>query len=136
MRMVINSFTMIGRGLALMLLSCTLFISCSKDKDDNKPVTIEGVWEGTYKYDSGSQTFKWGLNLKAGGVLEGLDANGQVTGTGTWEIENNIVYGTYFENGAEVTVIAAFYPEQKKLLGDWGYNGNVNEGTFDMTKKN
>jgi hypothetical protein len=135
MKLVTNYFMMLGKSMALILLSCTLFISCSKDKD-NGPVSIEGTWEGTFNFGPNTQTYKWGLNLKAGGVMEGLDENGQVTGTGTWEIQNNIITGDYVENGDVITIVAAFYPQQKKLLGDWGFDGSVNEGTFDMSKKN
>ena len=129
----------ISTVLLIALVSLPVLFSCKKDKD--KPTitpTIEGRWEGSYINAASQNSFYYSFNIKAGGVFEEIGSNGQKLGEGTWSMENNILTAHYaYPNGNEYTVIAAYYKDQAKLLGDWGYdNSGTDGGTFEMDKKN
>ena len=112
------------------------FASCKKDNDKSANHIIEGKWTGTFKEDGEDWFFS--LNFKAGGIIEELDENGQKIGVGTWEMENNIIQAEWDmlpPLSAKYSLIAAFYKDKGKLLGDWGYGTNAtNGGTFQMSK--
>ena len=78
------------------------------------------------------------FNIKAGGTIEELNSSGQKIGQGTWEIENDILTANYqWPSGSKYSVIGAFYKDQGKLLGDWGYGSSAtNGGTWQMTNSN
>lgn len=128
----------ISRIILVSAIALTGLISCSKDKDkpSKQSETIEGRWEGTYVNQASGNSFYYSLNIKAGGVIEELNASGQKLGQGTWEMENNILTAHYkWTSGSEYSIIAAFYKETGKLLGDWGYgNSATNGGTWQMQK--
>ena len=116
----------------------TLFVSCSKDRNDPQPATIEGRWVGTYVNDASGNSFYYSFNIKAGGVIEEINSSGQKIGEGTWEIDNDILTAEYsWPGGADFSVIAAFYKNEAKLLGDWGYDDSAtNGGSWEMAKVN
>lgn len=129
----------ISKFFLIAAVVLTGLASCSKDKNDTKKQTsIEGVWTGTYVNDASGNSFFYSFNIKAGGTIEELNSSGQKIGQGTWEIENDILTATYqWPSGGKYSVIAAFYKDQGKLLGDWGYGiSATNGGTWQMTKSN
>lgn len=129
----------ISKSILLSVITMTtLFVSCSKDKSEPQPVSIEGRWVGSYVNDASGDKFYYSFNIMAGGVIEELNSSGQKIGEGTWEIENDILTAEYsWPGGADFSVIAAFYKNDAKLLGDWGYDDSVtNGGSWEMTKVN
>ncbi|MEI9943673.1 MAG: hypothetical protein WDN26_05575 [Chitinophagaceae bacterium] len=123
-----------------LFVSATLF-SCKKDKDATPAnVAVEGKWEGTYINSASGNSFFFSFNFKSGGVMEEIDSNGEKIGEGTWTFENNILMAKYHwlpPYSSSYSVIAAYYKNTGKLLGDWGYgNSNNDGGTWQMTKKN
>lgn len=131
----------ISKTIIALLVVVTSFTACKKDKDEpqiSSTDTIVGLWEGTYKSDATGNTFFYSLNFKAGGVVEEINSSGQKIGQGTYEIDNNIVTAHYNweDDPSGFSIIAAFYPNTAKLLGDWGYgNSSTDGGTFEMHKK-
>ncbi len=123
--------------LAIIAITTVLF-SCSKDKNDQPPATIEGRWVGTYVNEASGNSFYYSFNIKPGGIIEEVNSAGQKIGEGNWEIANDILTAEYsWSNGDDFSVIAAFYKNERKLLGDWGYgNSATNGGTWQMTKSN
>jgi len=130
----------ISRIILVAAVALTGFISCKKDKDDvsSKQTTIEGVWVGTYVNNASGNSFFYSFNIKPGGIIEEINPSGQKIGQGTWELENDILSAHYqWTSGSKYSVIGAFYKEQGKLLGDWGYGTSAtNGGTWQMTKNN
>jgi len=126
----------ISKIILVALLAVTCFASCKKDHDEKTPATIEGIWKGTYINDASGSSFFYSFNIMAGGVIQELNASGQVLGTGTWELENDILSAHYsWPAGSGFSVLAAFYKDDAKLLGDWGYgNSATNGGTWEMSK--
>lgn len=128
----------ISKIILIALVALTGFASCKKDKVEAKTIGIEGRWVGTYVNDASGNSFYYSFNIKPGGVIEELNSSGQKLGQGTWEFENNILTAHYsWTSGSKYSVIAAFYKEDGKLLGDWGYGDSAtNGGTWVMHKQN
>ena len=129
----------ISKIILIALVAVTGFASCKKDKVESKTTGgIEGRWVGTYVNDASGNSFYYSFNIKPGGVIEELNSSGQKLGQGTWEFENNILTAHYsWTSGSKYSVIAAFYKEDGKLLGDWGYGDSAtNGGTWVMHKQN
>lgn len=128
----------ISKIILIALVALTGFASCKKDKVEAKTTGIEGRWVGTYVNDASGNSFYYSFNIKPGGVIEELNSSGQKLGQGTWEFENNILTAHYsWTSGSKYSVIAAFYKEDGKLLGDWGYGDSAtNGGTWVMHKQN
>lgn len=128
----------ISKIILIALVALTGFASCKKDKVEAKATSIEGRWVGTYVNDASGNSFYYSFNIKPGGIIEELNSSGQKLGQGTWEFENNILTAHYsWTSGSKYSVIAAFYKEDGKLLGDWGYGDNTtNGGTWVMHKQN
>lgn len=128
----------ISKIILIALVALTGFASCKKDKVEAKATGIEGRWVGTYVNDASGNSFYYSFNIKPGGIIEELNSSGQKLGQGTWEFENNILTAHYsWTSGSKYSVIAAFYKEDGKLLGDWGYGDSAtNGGTWVMHKQN
>ena len=115
------------------LLSVITFASCSKKKDDIKvDVPIEGTWVGKHSYLSEPFNNHYSFKIKAGGILERLDAAGQKIGDGTWAFanDNTIITGTYtmlLPASGTFSFIANFNKVTGKLDGTWG-NGQQEYG--------
>lgn len=119
------------------MAALVMFTSCNKNKDDKDPATIEGIWKGTYVDDATGETLFFSLYIKPNGVIEELDETGQVIGMGEWQLDaaTNVFTAKYEwnSNGQDFSIIAAFYPNDAKLLGNWGYdNSNTDGGTFEL----
>ena len=130
-------------GLAL-LLAAFIFTACSKSDSQPTPPTsqsVQGVWVGKFGTDNNNPSAFFSYNFKAGGVLEELTDNGQVKGTGTWKLDNNILTG-YTINvlapvGNKYSMIGTFNASQGKILGNWGYGSSAtNGGLWEMSRKN
>jgi hypothetical protein len=128
----------ISKIILIALVALTSIASCKKDKVEAKITSIEGRWVGTYVNDASGNSFYYSFNIKPGGIIEELNSSGQKLGQGTWEFENNILTAHYsWTSGSKYSVIAAFYKEDGKLLGDWGYGDSAtNGGTWVMHKQN
>jgi hypothetical protein len=113
------------------ILYFAVFTSCKKENAPVKPTAaIEGKWVGKSSVLSEPFTSFYSFNIKAGNVLERLDANGVMIGTGTWETYNaeEGFTGTYkLTGGATFSVIANFDNINGKLDGTWG-NGTKEYG--------
>lgn len=122
------------------LLSVISFASCSKKNNDiiKADVPIEGTWAGKHSYLSEPLNNHYSFKIKAGGVLERLDANGQKIGEGTWAFynANTAITGTYtLTGGATFSVVANFDKVTGKLDGTWGNGTNdYNGGYWFMNK--
>lgn len=127
----------ISKTILIALVALTGFASCKKDKVEKQTV-IEGRWVGSYVNEASGNSFYYSFNIKPGGVIEELNSSGHKLGQGTWELENNILTADYtWTGGNGFSVIAAFYKETGKLLGDWGYGDSAtNGGTWQMHKEN
>lgn len=116
------------RMAAIALVLSTAFVACSKDKNDT-PFVIEGTWKGT----TGGGGF-FGVNLKAGGVLERIYSDGQVGATGTWQLNGKTLTGEYhFASGTDVTMTANVDTKHNKFSGSWS-NDAGEIGTMQATK--
>ena len=124
--------------ILIAFVALTGFISCKKDKVEKQNTSIEGRWVGTYVNEASGNSFYYSFNIKPAGVIEELNAAGEKLGQGTWKLENNILSAKYsWQGGSVYSVLAAFYKEEGKLLGDWGYgNSATNGGTWQMHKQN
>lgn len=125
--------------IACVTLVMFLVFACSKSND--KPAaaaSIEGIWAGKYGTGNNKPSSFYSFNIKSNGVIEELDANGAVIGTGTWKLENKILSATYkylSPSTSKFSVLGAFNAEQGKILGNWGYGTSVTDGgTWEMTK--
>ena len=113
------------------LLAVITLASCSKKNDVIKPVVpIEGKWIGKSSVLSDPYNSFYSFNIKPGGVLERLDADGAVTGNGQWAFYNGDVgiTATYtLTGGATFSIIGTFDKINGKLDGTWG-NGTKEYG--------
>jgi hypothetical protein len=132
-----------SRNLILASFAMLVLFSCSKKSDDKAPkaVTIEGIWVGKYSVLSEPYNAFYSFKIKANGVLELLNAAEEVTGTGTWELENgNLFIGTYtwLPPGSKTfSVLATFKKDTGELDGTWGPDDNdYTGGYWYMEKKN
>ncbi len=123
---------------SITLILMASFIACKKDGTNKAVGSIEGTWEGKYSTGSNNPNIFYSLRFNAGGILEEVGSNGQVKGTGTWELDKNILEAEYtnIASGAKYSLIGAFYPSDGKLLGNWGFDESVTDGgLWEMTTK-
>ena len=113
------------------------FVACKKGGTSKATASIEGTWEGKYGNGNANPSLFYSLRFKAGGLLEEVGSNGQVKGTGTWEIESNIIDAVYTSTGGtKYSLIGSFYPADGLVLGNWGFdNSSTDGGLWEMTKK-
>lgn len=120
----------------------TLFLSaaamsCNKEKNDPPAPAIEGRFVGVYGFDSDVPSIYYSLNFKPGGVIEELDDAGQLKGTGTYQVNGNILTAHYtWATGTEFSIRATYNEAQGELMnGTWGWNDSfTNGGTWSMEK--
>ena len=126
-------------------VSATTLVSCSKEnKVSPAPVqpvaeakTIKGSWTGKYGSGNNVPNLFFSANIKDAGLLEIKDAEGKVTGTGTWELIDNATFNatyTYTQIIGVTYKLAAKYDEDAKTLnGSWSSN-IINGGEFYLNK--
>jgi hypothetical protein len=108
-------------------------VACKKDKD-LPAFTIEGSWTGKIGNDADIPSGQYALNIKKGGSLERIGANGTVSATGSWNQQGNAFTGIYFyANGTVVDIIGTVDKSTNKITGSWSNNGNE-EGSFYLNK--
>ena len=108
-------------------------VACKKDKD-LPTFTIEGSWTGKIGTGAASPNGQYALNIKNGGSLERIGANGTVSATGSWNLQGNTFTGIYFySNGTVVDITGTLEKASNKITGTWSNNGNE-EGTFYINK--
>jgi len=111
----------------IALLLPLAFVACKKS--DDKPFTIEGIWEG--KLGTGAI----GLNIKPGGNFERLNGNGEINATGTWQLQGNTFTATYsFNSGTIVNMTGVVDKSSNTITGTWKNDGN-NQGVWNAAKK-
>jgi hypothetical protein len=127
---------------AFVALTMLLAVACSKSSDKPSPATnsIEGIWVGKYGTGNNNPSSFFSFSIKANGVIEEVDSEGQVKGKGTWKLENKILSATYTwlaPSNTKFSVLGAFNAAQGKILGNWGYGASATDGgLWEMTKKN
>ena len=124
----------------MALVTAGLF-SCKKDSitEPSQPATtFEGKWTGHYDYGDNGQKYYFCLNFKSGGVIEEYSSSGKLLGSGTWKMDaNKIITAEWVwpSSNKKYFIVAAYYPGDKQILGDWGYAKNaVDGGTFELVK--
>lgn len=120
----------------IALFVSTAFVACNKDNDD-KPAgfTIEGSWSGKIGTGDVAPNGQYALNIKKGGTLERIGANGTVSASGSWNLVGDTFTGIYFySNGTVVDVTGTLDKASKKITGTWENNGGE-EGTLYVNKQ-
>jgi hypothetical protein len=128
------------KSIALFSMLFALFTACKKDSDSPGAV-VDGTWVGKFGNDNDDPSVFYSLNFKPGGILEEIDQSGEVRGVGSWNIDNNNIITGHTVNtkspvGKKYSIVAAFYPGQNVVLGNWGFDDSAtNGGTFELTTK-
>jgi hypothetical protein len=121
-------------------LSVIALASCKKSNDAPAAIPIEGNWTGKYSVLSEPYNSYYSFSIKAGGVLELLDAQQKKTGEGTWRLDDAIFTGTYTllaPASGTFSVIANFHKTTGELDGTWGIGAKEYGGGYwfmDKTK--
>lgn len=131
------------RSILLVSLAFISFSACKKDSDSpSASGTLNGKWEGKWGNDNEAPSAFFSLNFKSGSVLEEIDQAGEVKGVGAWTIDNanNIITGYTINSkppvGNKYSIVAAFYPSQGKVLGNWGFGNSATDGgSFELNIK-
>lgn len=129
--------------IAVCLMASITLISCKKDKEiepqQQAPVvkTIEGSWVGKYGQGNAEPDKFFAFNIKPNGVLEVKNENNEVTGTGTWILEEGTFTGKYKYEGLAIqySVAAKYESEAGTLTGSWGIGNDTGSGEFYMNKQ-
>jgi hypothetical protein len=128
----------------IALFASTAFIACKKDHDSSVPppssnASVVGRWVGSYVNDASGNSFYYSFNIKENGVIEEVTSSGEKIGEGTWTYQNNILSAHYNwlpPHTSSYSIIASYYSNTGKLLGNWGYgDSNTDGGTWEMKKK-
>jgi len=122
--------------IALLMPVCLL--ACKKDSKAASPV--EGKWSGVYGNDNDIPTILYKLNIKPGGIIEEINAAGEVKGTGTWSLKGN-TFVAHYQWKAPLntffTIAATFDPATNKLTGTWGFDNSATDGgKWEVIKTN
>jgi len=128
----------------ITLFASTVFIACKKDHESSVPPpssnnSIAGRWVGSYVNDASGNSFYYSLNFKANGVIEELKSSGEKIGEGTYTYENGILTAHYDwlpPHTSSYSIVASYYSNTGKLLGNWGYGESATDGgTWQMKKQ-
>jgi hypothetical protein len=121
------------RTTIMTLLISAAFAACSKDKDI-PAFSVEGNWSGKIGTGNATPSGQYALNIKSGGSLERIGANGTVSASGSWSLQGNAFTGIYFySNGTVVDITGTVDKSNNKITGNWSNNGNET-GTFYINK--
>ncbi len=122
------------RTALLTLLVTVSMVACSKDETATG-FSIEGLWEGKIGADNDIPTGNYSLRIKKGGALERIGQDGDVSATGSWNLQENNFTGIYFySDGTVVDVTATLNKEAYSMTGNWE-NNHGGEGNFNLSKK-
>jgi hypothetical protein len=120
------------------LFMLLIFLSCKKDTDSVLPV--EGNWVGLYGNDNEVPSIFYKLNIKHGGVIEELNASGDVKGSGNWTLKGNNFTAHYqwkAPHNTFFTITARIDPNSNKLVGTWGFDNSATDGgKWEAIKEN
>ena len=82
--------------------------------------SIEGKWAGKIGTGAATPSGQYALNIKSGGVVERVNSSGNVTATGTWQMNGNNFTATYnYSNGTVVDVTGTIDKAKYKLTANW-----------------
>lgn len=133
--------------LILIFVMAIAFTSC--EKDDNNPssttasgtpkgFSIKGFWEGAYGYGIANNTYYYAFNISDNGIIEEIDAYGDLKGTGTWKLQGKKFSAQYHSliNPSVIYVLEGEYnSDNHKIAGAWGYKSKpIPEGIFYLSK--
>lgn len=127
--------------LAVLFFAAVTMASCKKNNDDivAPAPAIEGQWVGKYGSGANEPNVFFAFNILPGGVLQVLNQDKAVTGTGTWTLEDSQTFkGIYkYNNGLMQFNMAAKYDAAKKTItGSWGEGDTVaGDGEFFLNKQ-
>lgn len=116
-----------------------IFFSCKKN-DDDAVLPVEGKWSGSYGNDNDPPSISYMLTIKHGGVIEEVNATGQVKGSGSWNLDGN-TFTAHYQWKAPLntvfTITAIYNPVANKLTGEWGFdNSSADGGKWEANKTN
>ena len=132
------------RTILAFMLASFIFVSCSKNHDDTHitpvpAVGIEGKWSGFKGNDKEVPDNDIIFNIKAGGVIEELNAAGLVKGTGTWTLVGDVFTAHYQFKAPLLTVYtykATYDKVNGKLIdGIWGFDDSDWDGGMWYSNK-
>lgn len=128
------------RIFTAVLIMAATFTACSKDKKDTPEapasVSILGKWEGKLGSGNAIPTGYFGLQIKDNGKIDRISTGGEVSGTGTWTLNNTAFKAEYTaDNGVVVKISATFDKLLGKLTGGEWENSVDNGGTWYANKK-
>jgi hypothetical protein len=122
----------------ITLFLSTAVLACNKEKHDPPAPVIEGKFVGAYGFASDIPSIFYSLNFKPGGVIEELDDAGQVKGTGTFQVNGNILTAKYvWASGTDFSIRATYNQSVQELVnGTWGWDNSYTDGgTWSMQKQ-
>lgn len=126
----------------IFLLASVMFVSCNKD-DNAKPqgpTTIEGKWVGKYGYASEDPSVYYCFNIKTDGTIQELRKNGEILGSGTWDLTGSAFNATikWDPPYTSTFMLTAYFDESTgELFGAWGYEpSDTDGGEWYMEKEN
>ncbi|MES2850692.1 MAG: hypothetical protein V4685_16655 [Bacteroidota bacterium] len=129
-----------------VLFFSAIFVACKKEDVKQLPPTapqgnssLTGKWVGKYGYDAETPNIFFSFNIKANGMMEELNANGEVSGTGTWVKNGNTFTATHHYLPPYNSIFissATFDPAAQRLSGTWKYSDAVTSaGKWYMIKE-
>lgn len=129
--------------IAVCLMTTTTLISCKKEEkiEPQQPApvvkTIEGSWVGKYGQGNMEPDQFSAFNIKPNGVLEAKNENNEVTGIGTWKLEEGVFTGTFKNEGMPIkcSLAAKYNEEAGTLTGSWGFGDDTGSGEFYLNKQ-
>lgn len=127
-------------GIAVLFVSLFIIACSKKDVDVTPPPApayiVEGIYSGKIGTGPAIPASQFELNLKKGGVIERINGNGAITGTGTWSLEGTTFTAKYQSNsnGSIIQLQGTLDKGKKRINGTW-LNSGGNDGTYYVTKQ-
>jgi hypothetical protein len=116
----------------MLLIACTAFVSCKKDKDE--AATIVGFWKGKYGTPNTYPTYGYAFLFRADGtvrVFNSADTTAAQKAEGTYTVTNAVVNTTYTYQGGgnlKYSTTATVDPRFTFMEGTYGSNANTTGG--------
>lgn len=120
---------------AVLMFTAATLVSCKKEKSEP---SIVGTWVGKFAEANDPPQYHYAFNMLSNGTLQRIDQNGNITGTGTWELNGIDFKATYvYENGNYLFSLAGLYTDfNGEIIGTWGFGDSVaNGGTYFLQKQ-